>query len=88
MAGQDEVERQARAMTLALLTARKPGATLCPSEVARVLATAAGTAWRDEMPTVHAAIDCMVAEELIRLSWKGTAMEVREGPYRIARGEG
>jgi hypothetical protein len=37
------------------------------------------------MPTVHAAVDLMVADGVIRLSWKGVAMPAREGPYRIAR---
>lgn len=79
----------ARAMTLALLARRAAGATVCPSEVARALAGAAGSAdWRGEMPVVHAAIDRMVAEGVVRLSWKGVALAVRAGPYRIGRGEG
>ena len=66
---------------------RAPGATICPSEVARTLAAAAGKAdWRGEMPAVHAAIDALVAEGRVRLSWKGSAMPAREGPYRIGRG--
>lgn len=74
---------EARAATLALLAARDPRATVCPSEVARLLA--AGQDWRDAMPAVHAAIDGMVADGLVRLSWKGAPMAVREGPYRIGR---
>ena len=75
-----------RAATLALLAARAPGATICPSEVARTIAAAAGTTdWRGEMAGVHAAIDAMVVEGVVRLSWKGKAMAVREGPYRICR---
>ncbi len=76
-----------RAATLALLDARAPGATVCPSEVARVLA-ACGADWREAMPVVHAAVDMMVAEGVVRLSWKGEVMAVRAGPYRIGRGEG
>ncbi|MBJ6121996.1 DUF3253 domain-containing protein [Sphingomonas mollis] len=81
----------ARSLTLALLAARAPGATICPSEVARALATAseAGTTatdWRDAMPIVHAAVDRLVAEGLVRLSWKGDALDTRAGPYRIGRG--
>jgi hypothetical protein len=76
----------ARAAALALLGARAPGATVCPSEVARALAAAAGRAdWRGEMPRVHAAIDTLVADGRVRLSWKGTALAVRDGPYRIGR---
>ncbi len=75
-----------RAATLALLDRRAADATLCPSEVARALAGAAGSDdWRDEMATVHAAIDDMVTDGLVRLSWKGVGMPVRDGPYRIGR---
>ncbi|MBV8686735.1 MAG: DUF3253 domain-containing protein [Alphaproteobacteria bacterium] len=83
----DGSEGEARAATLALLAARAAGATLCPSEVARALAAAAGKAdWRGEMPAVHAAVDRLAAEGLVRLSWKGAAKARREGPYRIGRG--
>ena len=76
----------ARATTLALLARRAKGATVCPSEVARALAAASGKAdWRGEMRAVHAAVDAMVAEGVVRLSWKGVAKAVREGPYRIGR---
>lgn len=77
----------ARTVTLALLDARATGATVCPSKVARVLA-GDGADWRDAMPVVHAAVDAMVADGLVRLSWKGVAMAVRAGPYRIGWGEG
>lgn len=71
---------------LVLLAGRAEDATLCPSEVARAMAAAAGKAdWRGEMPAVHEAIDAMVADGLVRLSWKGAAMPLRDGPYRIAR---
>jgi hypothetical protein len=74
-------------VTLALLERRAPEATICPSEVARVLAGASGKAdWRGEMPAVHAAIDELAAEGLVRLSWMGEALPAREGPYRIGRG--
>lgn len=76
--------------TLVLLAARAPGATVCPSEVARMLAAAAGAddarlAWRSEMPAVHAAVDRLVIEGQVRLSWKGRMLPSRSGPYRIAR---
>lgn len=76
----------AGAVTLALLAGRAEGATICPSEVARALAAAAGKAdWRGEMAGVHQAVDALVAEGLVRLSWRGEAKPVREGPYRIGR---
>ncbi|HEX9964456.1 MAG TPA: DUF3253 domain-containing protein [Allosphingosinicella sp.] len=80
-------QADARAATLALLDRRAASATICPSEVARALAVASGTSdWRREMPAVHAAVDAMVGSGLVRLSWKGEAMPVRDGPYRIGRG--
>ncbi len=71
----------ARDTTLALLGARAPGATVCPSEIARVIT--AGEDWRSAMPAVHAAVDRLLAEELVAVSWKGRPLETRVGPYRI-----
>jgi hypothetical protein len=82
----DERIDEIRSATLTLLARRAPDSTVCPSEVARAIAAAAGRPdWRDEMRTVHAAIDSMVADGLVRLSWKGEPMPVRDGPYRIGR---
>ena len=75
----------ARQATLALLAARAEDATVCPSEVARAVVGPDGR-WRDAMPEVHAAIDQMMGEGLVRLSWKGRALVTRAGPYRIGRG--
>jgi hypothetical protein len=76
--------------TLALLAIRAPEATVCPSEVARALIAADSTRspddWRDAMPAVHQAIDRLLAEGLVHLSWKGKALPNRAGPYRIGRG--
>ena len=80
----------AQATTRALLARRAPGGTVCPSEVARALATAASTEanaveWRSLMPVVHAAIDRLIASGQVELSWKGTRLASRAGPYRIGR---
>ena len=75
----------AREATMALLAARAEDATVCPSEVARALTVATGD-WRDAMPEVHAAVDQMVGDGLVRLSWKGHPLATRAGPYRIGRG--
>lgn len=72
----------ARETVLALLAQRAPGATLCPSEVARAVAA---PAWRAAMPAVHAAVDALVAEGLVELRWKGELLATRAGPYRIGR---
>lgn len=76
----------AREATLALLAARAEDATVCPSEVARAVAGEDGT-WREAMHDVHAAVDALVDEGAVRLSWKGRPLALRAGPYRIARGE-
>lgn len=80
----------ARAATLALLAARAPEATVCPSEVARAIVTGdaddAASNWREVMPVVHGAIDRLVSEGVVRLSWKGENLPARAGPYRIGRG--
>jgi hypothetical protein len=69
---------------LALLAERAQDATICPSEAARRLAGPQGD-WRAEMDAVHAAADALLERGAIALSWKGTQMQKRRGPYRIAR---
>lgn len=76
---------KARETTLALLAARAEGASVCPSEVARALTPSTGD-WRAVMPEVHAEVDAMAAEGLVRLSWKGRMLPSRAGPYRIRLG--
>ncbi|PXA97233.1 DUF3253 domain-containing protein [Nostoc sp. 3335mG] len=70
-----------RTAMLALLANRAPDATICPSEVARAIAED----WRSAMPVVHAAVDDMVREGQVRLSWKGRPLATRSGPYRIGQ---
>jgi len=70
-----------RTATLFLLAHRAPDATICPSEVARAIAPE----WRGAMPAVHVAIDELVRDGLVRLSWKGRPLATRSGPYRIGR---
>lgn len=87
MDGDDEITR---GTALALLGARARGATICPSEIARALAARHGAApeanaWRGLMPIVHETIDRLVAEGIVRLSWKGERRTARNGPYRIGR---
>ncbi|WP_293881248.1 DUF3253 domain-containing protein [Sphingomonas sp.] len=69
------------ATTLLLLARRAPDATICPSEVARAIAPD----WRGAMPAVHAAVDGLVHDGRVRLSWKGRTLATRSGPYRIGR---
>jgi hypothetical protein len=74
----------AEAAILALLAERAAGTTICPSEAARRLAAGDGD-WRAQMDAIHAATDLLAARGMITLSWKGTVMQKRRGPYRIAR---
>lgn len=73
----------ARGAIEALLDQRDAGSTICPSEAARAIAP--GDAWREAMPAVHDAVDRLVREKAVRLSWKGETMAQRCGPYRIAK---
>lgn len=73
----------ARETVLALLAQRAPGKTICPSEVARALAD--GGDWRAAMPAVHDAVDALLGEGRVALSWKGQMLAARAGPYRIRR---
>ena len=80
-----------RIAILGLLEQRQPGATICPSETARLIADAASedrveVDWRGVMPDVHTAVDQMLREGLVSLSWKGKSVYDRAGPYRIGRG--
>lgn len=80
-----------RAVIIALLSARREGATICPSEVARALASTRSESpedWRNMMPAVHDEVDRMLAQGDIRLSWKGKPLKERVGPYRIHHGQG
>jgi hypothetical protein len=72
------------AAILALLAERAAGSTICPSEAARRLAAPDGD-WRAHMDAIHAATDALAARRMITLSWRGTPMQKRRGPYRIAR---
>lgn len=67
-----------------LLEQRGNGKTICPSEAARVMA-GSDEDWRDLMPRVHEAVDALLGEGEIALSWKGEMLGERRGPYRIAR---
>ncbi|UVI40591.1 DUF3253 domain-containing protein [Qipengyuania spongiae] len=74
----------AREAIATLLDRRREDATICPSEVARHLA-GSDKDWRARMPQVHEAVDRLFRQRAIRLSWKGTLLEERKGPYRIGR---
>lgn len=67
-----------------LLAQRTGNASICPREAARRLAGPDGE-WRAEMAAVHAAVDALLEQHVISLSWQGAPIQKRRGPYRIAR---
>ncbi len=75
----------AEAAVLALLADRRPEATICPSEAARRIAADEKAEWREAMPIVHEAVDHLLDQKAVALSWKGKALPARSGPYRIGR---
>ncbi|SFV38442.1 Protein of unknown function [Devosia crocina] len=80
-----EARQQARDGILGFVR-RRAGKTTCPSEVARQLAESEGEpeAWRTYMDVVHAAVDDLLEQDRIHLSWKSKSMPTRSGPYRIS----
>lgn len=75
---------KAHSAIAALLDERGDDKSICPSEAARVLAGPDGD-WRKCMGAVHDAVDAMLHDGRIALSWKGQKMDRRRGAYRIAR---
>lgn len=69
---------------LALLAARKAGATICPSEVARALA-ADGSAWRPWMGDVRAAAQALAHRHQITVTRGGVPVDALApgGPIRL-----
>jgi len=74
---------EARAAVLELVARRGPDKTVCPSEVAKALTGPDGD-WREQMASVHRAVDALVEEGRVELSWKRARLPRRSGPYRIA----
>jgi hypothetical protein len=65
-----------------LLTARRPGATICPSDVARSIG---GEEWRDLMAPVREAARRLVAAGEVEVTQGGTVVDpvTARGPIRI-----
>jgi hypothetical protein len=72
------------ALVLELLAARRPGATICPSDVAR--ATGAED-WRALMDPVRAAAARLVAAGAVEVTQRGEVVDLAtaRGPVRIRR---
>ncbi len=76
--------RLAAAMRV-LLRHRKPEATICPSDAARVVG---GTSWRDLMDSAREVAQGLADEEVLVVRQHGTDVDLATalGPVRLARG--
>lgn len=70
-----------------LLAQRHTDATICPSEVARSLATDEG-AWRQLMPQVREVADALAKTGRLRVTRGGVEVDATSGggPIRLGRG--
>ena len=68
----------------ALLSTRQPGATLCPSEVARALLPE-GAAWREQMPRVRQVAQTLAQQHRLRVTRGGVPVDATApgGPIRL-----
>jgi hypothetical protein len=73
------------AAILAGVARRRPGATLCPSEIARALA-GPGSDWHVLMPAVRAVAADLLVQGLIAVTQRGRPVPVATpGPIRLGR---
>ncbi len=82
---EDDVERRLTAAILELLDGRAPGATICPSDAARVVGTSDG--WRELMEPARRAAGRLVAEGQVEVTQAGEVVDLASarGPIRIRR---
>ncbi|WP_395690949.1 DUF3253 domain-containing protein [Nocardioides sp.] len=80
----DEVDGRLERAILALLAARRPGATICPSDAARAVAP---DGWRPLMDAARAAAGRLVAAGLVEVTQGGQVVDLAtaRGPVRIRR---
>jgi hypothetical protein len=85
MQAQRGIDDRVAAAILAAVAARGPGKSVCPSEVARMLAAD----WRPLMPAVRAAAARLAAAGLVRVTQKGPTVDplTARGPIRLAAPE-
>jgi Protein of unknown function (DUF3253) len=75
----DHIEQLLREKILALLAARKPESSICPSDAPRALFTD----WRNHMPTVREVALQMALEGLVEITQKHLPVNLEQ----FARGE-
>jgi hypothetical protein len=79
-----DVDKALEAAVLELLDARARDASICPSEVARLVA---GEQWQEAMEPTRRAARRLVAEGLVVITQKGQVVDpsTAKGPIRIRR---
>ena len=88
--GGDPADQQIETAILVLLAQRAPGATVCPSEVARALDGGrddGGESWRSLMAPVREAAVRLVARGEVVVTQGGTVVDPgnAKGPIRLRR---
>lgn len=73
------------ARIFALLAQRQPGATICPSEVARSLVPEGSGTWRARMPQVRQVAQALAQQQRLRVTRGGVPVEATApgGPIRL-----
>ncbi len=82
----DDVACAIERALLDLFARRNPGASVCPSEVARLLWPAA---WREHMSDVRAVARALAAQGRVTVTQRGRVLDPQapwRGPVRLARG--
>jgi hypothetical protein len=80
------VQAAIETMIFALLAKRQEGATLCPSDVARALATDASQ-WRSLMPLIRRVAQHLARQGRLHVTRRGAEVDAtsRGGPIRLGR---
>lgn len=82
-------QRALEELIVALLAERRPGSTICPSDVARAWSRThdeAGEAWRRLMEPTRIAARALVERGVVEITQRGTAVddvEAVRGPIRL-----
>jgi hypothetical protein len=81
------VDRDLEAAILQLLDSRARGATICPSEAARLVGGDEGEVWRELMEPARRAARRLVARGTVEITQRGRVVDpsAAKGPIRIRR---
>ena len=81
----DDLDDRLRSAILQLLDARRPGATICPSDAARAVGTESG--WRELMDPARAAAQSLADHGDVEITQRGAVVDLAtsKGPVRIRK---